>query len=206
MNFTHRIKSVILAGGLIILMVSACTTHALPTAPATEATTRAVEPTHTVSVTFSPGENAINALRPILGLPDLPLTFVETTHMANSPDGRLQVEHYDDSEGRKFYVDPQTNLVVEIDARNKFSPRPTPGPVLTSGELLEKAMRIAQAVIPNYEATLSVLTYEDSNKGPNYFYDWRDYNQPVVMMPPFVQIGLYESGELFGYINTLSVK
>jgi len=159
-----------------------------------------------VTPTVSSPEAAVHAIRPILGLPDLPLTFIETTHMINSPDGGLTVSLYADSDGRKFYVDPQTSRVVEVDARNLLSPRPTAGSTLSAEELHDKAIKIAKSVIANYDSTVAGLTYEEGNKGSNYFYDWRDMSQPVVNMPPLVQIGLQGSGELFGYINTLALK
>jgi hypothetical protein len=188
MNFTHRILRVVHVGLVCLFTLSACI--ATPATP-----------------TPAPQEAAINSIRAILELPILPVTYVETLSMANSPDGSLRVERYDDSEGRKFYVEPLTNQVVEVDARSKLSPRPTPGPTLTPNELNEKADKIAKAVIPDYGTAINVLSYEENNKGDeNYFYDWRDMSQPVVHMPPFVQIALYKSGELFGYINTLSVK
>ncbi len=156
--------------------------------------------------TLTPREVAINAIRTVLELPYLPLTYVETTQMGNSPSGTLRVERYDDSEGRKFYIDPQTNQVVEIDARSRLSVISPDTPALSDDALLEKAEKIAELVIPNYTTAVAGLTYEANNKGDNYFYDWRDMSQPVVSMPPFVQIGLHVSGELFAYYNTLSVK
>lgn len=64
---------------------------------------------------------AIDEIRVNLGLPELPLEFIEITGMVNSPDGDLQVALYTDIEGRKYSLDPRTNQVVEIDARSTLS-------------------------------------------------------------------------------------
>ena len=61
---------------------------------------------------------AINTLRTQLQLPKTPLELVETTGYSNSPRGSLQVAVYQDTQGRKYYIDPLTNQVVEMDARS----------------------------------------------------------------------------------------
>src|SRR3990172_5525549 len=61
---------------------------------------------------------AIEQIRELAGFPSSTLRYVETTTMINSPNGDLRVDLYQDEEGRKFFVDPTTYTVVEIDARN----------------------------------------------------------------------------------------
>ncbi len=62
-------------------------------------------------------QEAIDIARPAAGFPQSDLTDMGTTTMSNSPQGDLPVEQYQDGEGRIFYVEPETNTVVEIDAR-----------------------------------------------------------------------------------------
>lgn len=61
---------------------------------------------------------ALGRIRSLAGFPYSQLTYVETTIMVNSPNGDLQVDLYQDEEGRKFFIEPSSNTVVEIDARN----------------------------------------------------------------------------------------
>src|SRR3990170_4012622 len=61
---------------------------------------------------------AIEQIRELAGFLSSTLRYVETTTMINSPNGDLQVDLYQDEEGRKYFVDPTTYIVVEMDARD----------------------------------------------------------------------------------------
>jgi hypothetical protein len=147
---------------------------------------------------------AIEALRALFDLPELPLEFVEMTPMINSPNGDLAVALYQDAEGRQYSVVPGRDQVVEIDARAVLASISPQAPSLSPEELRAKAEAFVQAAIPDFESMRADLAYEAGVKGDNYFFDWRAANSPGAMMPPFVQIGLHKSGELFAYYNTLN--
>ncbi len=87
----------------------------------------------------NPSIEAIQDIRSKLGLPDLPVEFVEPTSMVNSPHGNLSVALYTDSAGRKYYVEPETQQVVEIDARAILASIASDKSALSSDELREKA-------------------------------------------------------------------
>jgi hypothetical protein len=147
---------------------------------------------------------AIDALRALFDLPQLPLEFVEMTTMINSPNGDLAVALYQDAEGRKYSVAPGKNQVVEIDARAVLASISPVASSLSQEALRAKAESFVQAAIPDFESMQAGLAYEAGVKGDNYFFDWRAANSPGTIMPPFVQIGLHKSGELFAYYNTLN--
>jgi hypothetical protein len=147
---------------------------------------------------------AIKDLRPVLGLPDLPLQYVQETGMTNSPDGQWKVAEFDDSQGRKYFVQKDTGLVVEIDGRSLLQGHAPAqaGEVLTG--LRGRAQSIAGTVLPGFSSRQAELTYEEGQNGDNYFFTWRDLNAPASFNRPFLQLAFRGSGELFAYYNTLS--
>jgi hypothetical protein len=85
---------------------------------------------------------AIDAIRVLFDLPQLPLEFVEMTTMINSPNGDLAVALYQDAEGRKYSIVPGRNQVVEIDARAVLSSISPAASSLSQDELRAKADRV----------------------------------------------------------------
>ena len=154
----------------------------------------------------NPQIEAIDEIRTKLDLPDIPLEFVETAHMINSPDGDLEVALYQDSEGHKYYVEPESNQVVEIDAREILSSISTDWTALPQVELSIKARKMMAATTPDFETMETGLTYEEGNKGDNYFFTWRNDQEIGALNRPFAQIAFHASGVLFAYYNTLSLK
>lgn len=150
--------------------------------------------------------DAINQIRMLLKLPALPLEFIEMTGMINSPSGDLEVSLYQDDEGRKYLVNPGTNLVVEIDARKILSNISPKAPTLSSDELKAKAMEYIRATIPDFDALQSSWQYEEGVKGDNYFFSWYGEITPGSMNRPFAQIGFNKNGVLFAYSNTLLLE
>lgn len=151
-----------------------------------------------------PRIRAIKQIRPVLGLPESSLEFIENTNMLNSPDGHWTVSAYRDSEGRKYYVENTTLRVVEIDGRGLLQGHaPT-----QAGEVLDalraRAQSIAGTVLPDFSSQQAKLTYEEGQKGDNYFFTWRDDDSPTALNRPFLQLAFTGSGELFAYYNTLS--
>jgi hypothetical protein len=151
----------------------------------------------------NPQIGGINTLRTQLELPKLPLEYVETTFDSNSPSGSLQVEVYQDSAGRKFFVDPITNQVVEMDARallDKISPLAS---VLTEDQVRAKAQKLIAAAIPGFETLQTNWVYEEGGKIDNYFFTWVDENTAGSSNRPRAQIALHRTGLLFAYYNTI---
>lgn len=184
MNILHKLSNILIAA-IFISILMGCS-------PAKDASN---QPT-----------DSINEIRRELELPELSLEFVENTGMANSPSGRLEVANYRDSEGRIYSVNPETNQVVEIDARvilpNKYSETPA----LPPNEIKAKAMMFAKAVIPNFNSLQPSLQYEEGGKVNNYFFSWYGEMSPGSMNRPFLQFGFHKSGILFAYYNTLSIE
>jgi hypothetical protein len=157
-------------------------------------------------ITADPQVEAINTIRKLLDLPDQPLEFVKMSGMINSPSGNLRVALYRDSQGREFLVDPESNQVVEIDARSVLSKIPSNAPALSDEELRSKVVGYFSAAIPDFDTLKSGWLYEEGIKGDNYFYTWYDEITPGAFNRPFAQIAIHKSGELFGFYNTLLIK
>lgn len=149
--------------------------------------------------------DAIDEIRKPLELPELPLDFVETTGMINSPSGDLEVAVYQDSEGRKYSVNSETNQVVEIDARAILSKISSDAESVPPADLEKKAIEYAKATLTGFDSLQSSLEYESGEKRDNYFFTWYGEMSPGDMNRPFVQIGLHKSGILFAYYNTISL-
>jgi hypothetical protein len=150
-----------------------------------------------------PQITAINSLRNQLELPKKPLEFVETSFYPNSPSGNLQVAVYQDSDGRKYYVDTLTNQVVEMDARALLDTISPLASVMSEEELRAKAQRLFKATIPNFESLQANWTYDEGGKVDNYFYNWYSGVAAGSSNPARAQIALHSTGFLFGYENTL---
>jgi len=161
---------------------------------------------HEVKPSASDPTEAIEAIRNLLGLPDLPLEFTEVTYMANSPKGSLQVEAYRDSEGRIYSVNPETNQVVEIDARAILASIPADAPALSIDEIEAKAIVAARAVLPDFDSLQPSLQYEPGGKVDNFFFTWYREMSPGASSRPFLQVAFHKSGVLFAFYNTLSVE
>lgn len=145
---------------------------------------------------------AIDAIRIRLELPALPLVLIGMTSMANSPSGNLEVACYQDTGGRKYYIEPISNQVVEIDARSVLPYVPMETSIMPA-EILAKANRYIRATIPGFDLLQAEWTYEQGSKADNYFFAWIGKMEPGFFNPPFAQIAIHKSGILFAYINTL---
>ena len=148
--------------------------------------------------TISSQVSAIEKIRTDLELPELPLDFIEKTVMMTSPTGVLVVDIYQDSNGRKYSVHPETNQVVEIDARTLLPNTET----LSMEVLKSKAMKYIKATIPDFEHLQSSWQYDEVETEDSYIFAWYDMT-PGWLNHPFAQIGFHKSGLLFAYYNTL---
>lgn len=149
---------------------------------------------------------AINNFRLALGLPDLPLESKGMEHMINSPSGDLPVAFYVDSEGRKYYVEPQTNIVVEMDARDLLASIPADAPAIPEAQAREKVKQMLAVAIPNFASLSQSLTYEEGGKVGNYFFNWYRDISPGDFNRAFIQVGVYKTGFVFAYYNTIIIK
>ncbi len=191
MKSFDRFISIIVFLALGFLSLTACATKGTATTP---------------FATDDPQIVAIKNVRAVMGLSNLPLESKGMDTMINSPSGDLHVAVYVDGAGRKFSVEPQTNTVVEIDARDLLVSIPAGAPTVSQDQLKITALKIAGATTPNFDSLLPGLTYNEGGKIDNYFFDWRAQASSSQMMPPFLQIGFHKSGLIFAYINTLSLK
>jgi hypothetical protein len=152
--------------------------------------------------TVSPQIKSINTLRSALDLPIVSLEYVGTAYDGNYPGGNLQVAVYQDTDGRKYSVDPVSNRVVEMDARALLENLDPLTTSLSKEDLRDKALQIMKAVMPDFESLRTRWAYEEGGKGDNYFYVWADPGAPVGNRT-YAQIAIHRSGLLFAYYNTL---
>lgn len=148
---------------------------------------------------------AVDTLRTALELPALSLEFYGRGQDPNSPSGSLPVAKYQDTKGRIFSVDPKTNRVIEMDARailSDLSPDVTP---LSPEGLEDKAGEIFTSTVPD-SVSQGQLSYEQGQKSDVYFFNWYGETVEGSLNRPRLQIGLYQSGFLFSYYNTLSLE
>jgi hypothetical protein len=153
-------------------------------------------------VSANPQVGAINSLRTQLQLPKTSLEFVEMTTDSNSPTA-MQVAVYQDSDGRRYSVDPVTYQVVEMDARvllDKISPLAS---VLTEDQVRARALKLMAATIPGFDSLQSHWVYEEGGKIDNYFFTWYGEMAPGEFNRPRAQIAIHRTGLVFGYYNTL---
>jgi hypothetical protein len=153
----------------------------------------------------SPQIQAINALRSALDLPIVSLEFVEMTYDGNYPGGNLQVAVYQDADGRKYFVDPVSNRVVEMDARALLEHLAPFTPSLSEENHRTKALQFMKATMPDFETLQTRWAYEEGGKGDNYFFIWADPGAPVGNRT-YAQIAIHRSGLLFAYYNTLMLE
>ncbi len=149
---------------------------------------------------------AINIIRTILGFPEMPLQFIGMSLDPNSPSGNLEVAQHQDSDGRRYSVDPRTNNVIEIDARSILSNTSSDTSQMSQEELEEKAQRLFLATIPDFKNRQIQWRYELGNKTEIYFFNWYDESSSGFIMRPFAQIGLHKNGQIFAYYNTLLLQ
>lgn len=177
-----------------ILFLTACTANT-PTIPIVT-----VQESDNLQIT------AINDFRIAFGIPDSPLESKGMDRMVNSPSGNSLVAIYTDSEGRKYSVDPQTSTVVEMDARNLLVSIPANAPVMSQTDIKAKVNKMLALAIPGFDTLSQALSYEEGGKVDNYFFNWYANILPGQFNRPFIQVGVYKTGFVFAYYNTLTLK
>ncbi|HUS83505.1 MAG TPA: hypothetical protein VMX56_00050 [Anaerolineales bacterium] len=189
------------------LFLSACTSSAIPPTSTFELSSypsplSATNPNHISQI------QAIESLQRQLNIPPSSIEFIETTTMINSPNGDMVVALYQDSQGRRYLVEPATNRVVEMNARSLIPSFPLTATALglSMEDLRITAEQFIAATTDDFPALMLGLAYEEGTKGDFYFYNWRDERASASMNRPFAQIGIHKSGELIAYYNTLGFK
>ena len=185
------VKSIAIFCGILCLAASANKT--------------AITPVVVTEITDNLQVTAIMDMRVALGLPNLPLELKGTDTMINSPSGDLQVAIYTDSEGRKFSVEPTSSTVVEMDARGLLSSIPTNAPVMSQADIKARVAKMLEIAIPDFETISQSLSYEEGGKTDNYFFNWYGNMQVNDVNRPFIQVGVYRTGFIFSYYNTITL-
>lgn len=152
---------------------------------------------------------AIAKIRDFAGKPDLTLRYKNTV---SNPyrDDRSFIETYADDRDYEFWINPETDLVVQM---GPVSNRDSKASAARSRERLPvpELRRLANDVmlkhVPGFAGRRASLhPLEDNKKGEVYFFRWDDFSLPAKEseMPPFVQVGLYADGTIASYTNTLT--
>lgn len=148
-------------------------------------------------------ESASSAVRTFLRKPDLQLSFVEVGLMANSPDADRKVVMFEDDWGARYSVDQATLTLVQIEPSNL---QPAIGPKLSEDQIRTKAMGLARESVA-FSDLESNLQYEEGVKegpaGTAHFFTWWDKREPTHLNLPRLQIGIYDDGTVFSYMDTL---
>ena len=193
MKTHHRLLHLALISIFAIGVLSAC------------ANKPAIMPVIVTEITDNLQVTAIKDMRGALGLPNLPLESKSTDTMINSPSGDLQVAVYTDSEGRTFSVEPKSSTVVEMDARDLLSSIPTNAPVMSQADIKARVTAMLAIAIPDFETISQSLSYEEGGKTDNYFFNWYGNMQVNDVNRPFIQVGVYKTGFIFAYYNTITL-
>lgn len=206
----YPIKFSILATLLLSLLMSCGTSRGVfPSGPDPGAGS-----TNTPSEASIPSPQALNSNPPppfenqgtalahfqdVLGQPIRPLAFVGYTIMINSPNADRQVAVYEDEIGARYFVDPSTNTLVQIEPSMLRYPT---GDVISLDIIRQTAQDVALRS-PGYLGLGSTLQYEESQKNDVYFFVWIDNRPGWKYNPPKLQVGVREDGFIITYMNTL---
>ena len=156
------------------------------------------------ALAFDSDQEAIDHFRQVTGVADLPLDNLGPNTMINSPHGDLLVTMYQDGKQGRYLVALQDHILVEyFGIVNTDEATPD---ALTDQDLSDRALQIALALVPDFDILKGKLEYSEGNKLGLHFYDWRSTNSTEWTTPPFVQVGLLRSGEVFAYSNTITTK
>lgn len=147
---------------------------------------------------------AIDKFRELAAIEASAITFVESTTMINSPHGDLKVDLYQDAEGRKYFIEPLTNTLVEFDGRNLLEGHPDP--ITDAAGLEQKARDFVVVAVPGFSALEDSLAYEAGDKVGTFFVSWRDETAGPSFMLPFIQVALIADGTVFAFYNTVLLR
>lgn len=151
----------------------------------------------------------IEMLHQILGNPNARFSFKTIAPLANAP--AINTAVYTDETGAKYFVDIETSQLVSIETN--FSAHPdisSPDQTKSIDELRLIAEQFAFANSAQLAELQPLLLYEENNKDNVYFFRWDYRNKDWSgtewkMMPPLLQIGMLQNGQIVTYINTLDL-
>ena len=195
-------REVAAVGLLLAITLGACA----PATPPTETGANSGPTPQGVYQGYGTDQEAIAGFRQLADIPDVLLESVGTDNMVNSPHGDLAVSVFQDQDGRRFLVEPTNHILVEFDGRSSIAVGGDVNNPLSDTELSDRALQIARASVPKFDSLSETLQYSAGNKGGLRFFDWRSQGSPDWLMPPFLQVGMLESGEVFAFINTVTLK
>lgn len=153
-------------------------------------------------------EQAVAIIREFMRTPDLALTFTGNSANPYNESGP-RIDYYVDTQGNEYWVDRNSNRLVQMGPSASASPTPQPTRSETRQDvatLRTKAMGIANAQMPNFtEIRRTLHPLEDNKEKLVYFFRWDDSRAPTAEsdMPPFLQVGLNADGSLASFTNTL---
>jgi hypothetical protein len=184
-------------------------------APAASQSTPTVIPTLEPTITTPPIQptaklpneaEAIANIRKFLGKPDLALTLTGPINLANSPDGDLTTWLYTDDHGRMYWVEVDTNRLLEVDPPSGYIH--ATHALYSEAELKTQAEKIMTENMPEFLNLKSSLSFQAATKdGSIYFFRWEDAQATGFKMNrPFAQVALAIDGMLVSYYNMLGLK
>jgi hypothetical protein len=148
-------------------------------------------------------EIAIENIRFVTQKPDLQVTFRDIIQDANA--GLREALVFVDGLGTEYYVDQETNQVVEF-TQHQLDPSSSLKNKSLS-QLREEAENLASKNSTQFASLKDSLIYSEGTKGSRFFFRWEKRNetgQPPVGIIVF-QVGLDQAGRIVSYLNTLDV-
>jgi len=148
-------------------------------------------------------------IRRFRGHQDLVLTYQATSSNPYRDDDTV-IETYVDNEANEYWVDPATDLVVQVGPAASADPAPhktRPEDRVAVADLRQAALDLLEANVPNFAGRRSSLhPLEDNKNREIYFFRWDDFSAPLKEseLPPFVQVALYADGSLASFTDTLN--
>jgi hypothetical protein len=148
-------------------------------------------------------------IRRFRGRDALALTYQATASNPYHDDGST-IETYVDDENNEYWVDPATDLLVQMGPAASADPAPhktRPEDRLPVAELRRAAMALLEANVPNFSGRRSSLhPLEDNKNREIYFFRWDDFSMPLneSELPPFIQAAFFADGRLASFTDTLN--
>lgn len=147
-------------------------------------------------------------IRKFRGRRDLVLSYQATSSNPYQDDGSV-IETYVDDENNEYWIDPATDLLVQMGPAASADPAPhktRPEDRRPVAELRKTALALLETNVPSFAGRRSSLhPLEDNKNREIYFFRWDDFSAPLKEseLPPFVQAAFYADGRLASFTDTL---
>ncbi|HEY3312498.1 MAG TPA: LuxR C-terminal-related transcriptional regulator [Anaerolineales bacterium] len=150
----------------------------------------------------------METIRRVTGKVELQLTFQSIQSLANAPWQNAAL--YVDETGNKYYVEVESGRLAMLEPNFPTHPVIQSHQKKSIDELRGIAGQFALTNSPRLAELKSVLQYTENSKTTISFFTWtyrsRDWSgTDWVMMPPFIQVGVMQNGQVVTYINTLDL-